>query len=159
MFTSPLRYPGGKTRSRKLLFDIVNEHFNTSLLETVVSPYFGGGSFELYLTEKLGVHISANDGFNPLYVFWKQVSTNSEALCSNVTTTRLQMLSSEDLGKSLFQSLRDSIMEESDELIKATSYFVINRSSFSGATLSGGFSKESTEKRFTTSSYRPLETT
>ena len=46
----------------------------------------------------------------------------------------------------------DSIMEESDELIKATSYFVINRSSFSGATLSGGFSKESTEKRFTTSS-------
>ena len=41
---------------------------------------------------------------------------------------------------------------EKDPLICAAWYFVINRCSFSGATLSGGFSQQAAEKRFTESS-------
>lgn len=36
-------------------------------------------------------------------------------------------------------------------------YFIINRCSFSGATLSGGFSLESSQKRFTTSSIERIK--
>ena len=43
-------------------------------------------------------------------------------------------------------------MEETDELKQAFCYFIINRCSFSGATLSGGFSLEASKKRFTKSS-------
>ena len=57
------------------------------------------------------------------------------------------------VSKEQFQQYRDQIMSLNDNpLLQATYYFVINRSSFSGATLSGGFSKTAAEKRFTKSS-------
>jgi DNA adenine methylase len=44
-------------------------------------------------------------------------------------------------------------MELNDnQLLQATLYFIINRCSFSGATLSGGFSEEASKKRYTKSS-------
>ena len=44
------------------------------------------------------------------------------------------------------------IFKEINKFVKAAYFFAINRSSFSGVTLSGGFSKESSIKRFTKSS-------
>ena len=43
---SPLRYPGGKTRACKVLEALVTEHFDLNEFTTLVSPFFGGGSFE-----------------------------------------------------------------------------------------------------------------
>jgi DNA adenine methylase len=43
-----------------------------------------------------------------------------------------------------------------DPVERAAMYFIINRCSFSGATLSGGFSSESSTKRFTDSSIDTL---
>ena len=43
-------------------------------------------------------------------------------------------------------------MKETDNLRQSIMYFIINRCSFSGATLSGGFSVEASKKRFTKSS-------
>ena len=43
-------------------------------------------------------------------------------------------------------------MNEENNLIQAVLYFIINRCSFSGSTLSGGFSLEASKKRFTKSS-------
>ena len=44
---SPLRYPGGKTRACSILDEIINEKgFDKSV---VISPFFGGGSFEFFL--------------------------------------------------------------------------------------------------------------
>jgi DNA adenine methylase len=43
-------------------------------------------------------------------------------------------------------------MELEDDIQKAAYYFVINRCSFSGATLSGGYSNEAANKRFTENS-------
>ena len=53
--------------------------------------------------------------------------------------------------------MRDTIMEDTDDFIQGYKYFVINRCSFSGATLSGGFSTESSKKRFTESSIKRTE--
>ena len=43
-------------------------------------------------------------------------------------------------------------MDEDDILEQSAMYFIINRCSFNGSTLSGGFSSEASKKRFTISS-------
>ena len=67
---SPLRYPGGKTRACKKLDELLNKYFNTTSIQKIISPFFGGGSFELYLQNKYNYDIIANDKFKPLYNFW-----------------------------------------------------------------------------------------
>lgn len=54
--------------------------------------------------------------------------------------------------KEEFTEYRKTILQTTDTLQQAIYYFIINRCSFSGATLSGGFSKEAAAKRFTPSS-------
>ena len=44
-----------------------------------------------------------------------------------------------------------------DPLQQAFQYFIINRCSFSGATLSGGFSEESSKKRYTEPSINKIQ--
>lgn len=40
MNTSPLRYPGGKTRACKIIDSVLNEYFDLTKINTVVSPFF-----------------------------------------------------------------------------------------------------------------------
>jgi len=46
---SPLRYPGGKTRARKILLEIYKTRFDVEHHKILYSPFFGGGSFEFFL--------------------------------------------------------------------------------------------------------------
>jgi DNA adenine methylase len=147
---SPLRYPGGKTRACPKLYEILNTHFNLELFETLVSPFFGGGSFEFYLQNKKNLAIIANDKFTPLYVFWESCKKNKEKLC-NILEKNLGKITKED-----FLHIRRKIMNEDDCFEQAKMFFIINRCSFSGSTLSGGFSLESSKKRFTKSSIQRI---
>ncbi len=81
---SPLRYPGGKTRACKIIDDIILQHFDISCFDTIVSPFFGGGSFEFYLQNKYGLKLIVNDKFTPLFNFWKQVKMNKTILCEEL---------------------------------------------------------------------------
>lgn len=142
---SPLRYPGGKTRACKKLDDIMQKHFEMDKIKTLISPFLGGGSFEFYLQSKYGYDIIANDKFIPLFNFWKICQKKKIALC-----TKLNKYNA--ITKADFTKIRNDIMSEKNKLTQATYYFIINRCSFSGATLSGGFSQEASKKRFTKSS-------
>jgi len=142
---SPLRYPGGKTRACKTLLDIVDrEHLDTS---EVVSPFTGGGSFEFHLRDTRRTTLILNDKFQPLVSFWRACKHDKDRLCAELHKVHARGVSKDD-----FKRMRESILDEPDALERAVKYFVINRCSFSGATLSGGFSEESSKKRFTTSS-------
>ncbi len=63
-------------------------------------------------------------------------------------------------GKTFVQNICSEIGDqdplENDPLKQAIYYFIINRCSFSGATLSGGFSQEASKKRFTQSSIQRI---
>lgn len=144
--TSPLRYPGGKTRACKILNEILTERYDMEQFDTVISPFFGGGSFEFYLQSKYNLHIQANDKFRPLYCFWNTCKTKKDDL--------VEILDNyiDYVDKTLFAQLREKILAETDDLQQSIMYFIINRCSFSGATMSGGFSLEASKKRFTTSS-------
>ena len=143
---SPLRYPGGKTRACKVLDSILREHFTPSSFDTVVSPFFGGGSFEFYLGNTFNYKILANDKFTPLYNFWLSCKHNNSKICLELT----KLL--DKIDKARFTAMRTDIMSTTNALHQSILYFAINRCSFSGATLSGGFSFESSKKRFTQSS-------
>lgn len=142
---SPLRYPGGKTRACKKLDEILQQHFTLTEFNTLVSPFFGGGSFEFFLQNKYKLNIIGNDKFKPLYTFWNTCKTNKPNLVKKLYDCK-------DVTKTDFANYRDLILQESNDLTQAYYYFIINRCSFSGATLSGGFSKEASKKRFTESS-------
>ena len=73
---SPLRYPGGKTRACKPLEAIMKEHMDYDAFTHIVSPFFGGGSFEFYIQKSCRIPIIANDKFIPLYQFWTICKTN-----------------------------------------------------------------------------------
>ena len=148
---SPLRYPGGKTRACQRLENILSEHFDVSQFDTVLSPFFGGGSFEFYLQNKYDWRICANDKFTPLYTFWKTCKNKKELLCENLSKHL------DTIDKDKFKTFRDNIMEEKDDIKTSVMFFVLNRCSFSGSTLSGGFSLESSTKRFTSSSIERVE--
>jgi DNA adenine methylase len=147
--TSPLRYPGGKTRACKKLNDILNMHFEVSEFHTIISPFFGGGSFEFYLQSNYGGRIVANDKFQPLSNFWNICKTDKEGLCEILRKNN-------KISKKTFQEYRSSIMSKKG-IEQAAMYFTINRCSFSGSTLSGGFSLEASKKRFTKSSIDRVE--
>ena len=64
---SPLRYAGGKSKAVGLIL----EHFPTLRTNRVVSCFFGGGSFELALSQHLGVEVVGYDIFDMLVTFWQ----------------------------------------------------------------------------------------
>jgi DNA adenine methylase len=177
---SPLRYPGGKTRACTQLDSIINTYFTMDEYENIVSPFFGGGSFEFYLQNKykykihgdttsninnisnisnntsinIGdniIMIIANDKFQPLANFWS-ICKNNNAQLHKKLYEKINTIS-----KDTFIELRNNIVTQQPNLVEnslqqAIDYFIINRCSFSGATLSGGFSQEASKKRFTKTS-------
>lgn len=149
--SSPLRYPGGKTRACKIIDTVISKYFNLQLFDTLMSPFFGGGSFEFYFQNKYKYKLCVNDKFIPLYNFWKQIKENKHELCDELR--KVPQITKDD-----FQNYRKTILELNDNTLQqAIQYFIINRCSFSGATLSGGFSQEASIKRYTPSSINKIE--
>jgi DNA adenine methylase len=148
---SPLRYPGGKTRACKIIDEIIIKHFDINSFDTLLSPFFGGGSFEFYFQNKYNYKLIVNDKFTPLYNFWKQIKTNKNILCEE-----LRKINS--VTKEQFKNYRNTIMGLNDNILQQSlQYFIINRCSFNGSTLSGGFSEEASSKRYTQSSINKIE--
>lgn len=136
-FRSPLRYPGGKTRGVALI-----KAFFPQNLTTLLSPFFGGGSVELYMAAQ-GVKVIGYDVFASLAEFWQCLQHSPHQLASEIEQYY-------PLEKTHFYHLQTVQTSFSTPLQRAAVYYVLNRSSFSGATLSGGMSPG--HPRFTPSS-------
>ena len=115
---SPLRYPGGKTRACKILDQIISEHFHISNFDTLLSPFFGGGSFEFFFQNKYNHHLCVNDKFSPLSNFWKQVKKDKTTLCTELR--KIDVVSKDD-----FIKYRNSVILEKDMLQQAKQYFIL----------------------------------
>ena len=144
---TPLRYPGGKSRAIKTL-----KEFMPPDLKELCSPFLGGGSFELSLNSK-GVKVWGYDLFDPLTWFWKALLENPSGLANIADSFRKEMLiegkTKRGLYKEDFLSLRSELVDANKySLRNAAIYYAINRSSFGGQTLSGGFSKLASHSRF-----------
>lgn len=136
-FRSPLRYPGGKTRGVEFI-----TRFFPKDLDKLLSPFFGGGSIELAAASK-GTKVLGYDLFSPLVEFWQCLTTEPYELAREVERYF-------PLSKEQFYLLQHTQNKFKKKLERAAVYYVLNRSSFSGATLSGGMSPQ--HPRFTKTS-------
>jgi DNA adenine methylase len=69
---TPIRYAGGKTRAIKHIMPYFPKD-----LKNVISPFMGGGSLEVHLTN-LNIKVHGFDIFKPLVTFWDQMINNNE---------------------------------------------------------------------------------
>ena len=155
---SPLRYPGGKSRAIKIIKDFIPQD-----TKKLASPFLGGGSLELYFASK-GVEVSAYDLFQPLCWFWKALLEDPSSLADKSDSYRnydgytdKNNINLRGLSKADFLKLREFLSgQESYSIAAAAAFYALNRSSFSGETLSGGYSKQAAHTRFTDSSIKRI---
>lgn len=154
---TPLRYPGGKSRVAELLVDLMPD------FKEYREPFLGGGS--VYLTAKQkrpDAKFWVNDLYYDLYCFWYEVQRDNPDLVKKIRETRDYWTTGEGAslgGKYMYEKLVADIMayDVNETQARAIAFFIINRVTFSGTSMSGGYSQESFDKRFTPSSIDRLE--
>ena len=154
---TPLRYPGGKSRVAELLVDLMPD------FKEYREPFLGGGSVFLTAKQKRpGCKFWVNDLYYDLYCFWYEVQRDNPGLVKEIRETRDYWTTGEGAslgGKYMYEKLVADIMayDVNETQARAIAFFIINRVTFSGTSMSGGYSQESFEKRFTQSSIDRLE--
>lgn len=135
---TPLRYPGGKSRVADMLVA------NFPEFREYREPFLGGGSvFINTIQKKPNATYWINDLYYDLYCFWVNVQKHP---CEMITVAQLKRTEYKE-GKELYEDLlkRHDIMNDFD---LGVAFFVLNRITFSGTSLSGGYSQGSFDGRF-----------
>jgi len=128
---SPLRYPGGKSKAIKKIVSFIIPNIPKN--KKVCSPFFGGGSIEIYLAKK-GYQVYGYDAFQPLVDFWQVLLKDPSKLASQVQKKL-------ELDENDFKNIQHDFKENYKNYTKlkcACLFYVLNRTSYSGTTLSGG---------------------
>lgn len=146
MIKSPLRYPGGKSRAVEVIADIIPD------FEEFREPFLGGASVFLYAKQKFPERkFWVNDLYYDLYIFWKILQNNSRDLLNQIYEWKYSF----DVGKDLFAYLKENL-NNFDDIRRAAAFFIFNRITFSGTSLSGGYSEAAFQGRFTETSIERL---
>lgn len=135
---SILRYPGGKTRATKLILP----RLMAQEAKRLISPFFGGGSIEFaWAAANPDGWVDGADLYPPVVEFWQCALTKPSEVARRVQGYF-------PLSRDEFYTLQKNL-GDLNGLDLAAAFYVLNRSSFSGATMSGGMSPG--HKRFTQS--------
>ena len=146
MIKSPLRYPGGKSRSVKIIAELIPE------FDEFREPFLGGGSVFIYAKQRFpNKKFWVNDLYFELYKFWEMTQKDVDALVVKIYEWRGQF----PVGKELHKFLNKNL-DSFDDLERAAAFFIYNRITFSGTSLSGSFSEGAFAGRFTESSIERL---
>lgn len=133
--SSPLRYPGGKSRAVKVL-----ERYLPAKIDEYREPFLGGASMAIAMSQKCPMaRIWVNDVYEPLYCFWEALSRSSS--CSELIHSLHHALAG---TKTLLKARREykrsiAVMHdpETTKGQKAAAFYFVNRCSFSGVSSSG----------------------
>lgn len=72
---TPLRYAGGKTLAVGFIVELLPNN-----LKRIISPFFGGGSFEIACAKELDLEVKGFDIFDMLVNYWQHQFTHSEEM-------------------------------------------------------------------------------
>lgn len=146
MIKSPLRYPGGKSRAVTLITSLIPD------FREFREPFLGGGSVFVYMKQCFPhKKFWVNDLYFELYTFWNISQKNSTSLIAKIYEWKERF----PVGKVLYRFLNEHLAGF-DDLERAAAFFIYNRITFSGTTLSGGYSEAAFKGRFTESSIHRL---
>lgn len=143
---SPLRYPGGKSKLIKHLEPFFPEHF-----EEYREPFVGGGSVFFHVkSNNMAKYYWINDADGVLISFYLACEStfNNRLLVHNLKDLLSMPL---DYKKNHFNQLKLN-----RHLIDSTNYYFMNRCSFGGTGVMGGFSSSAAQFRFTESQINKL---
>lgn len=141
-YTTPLRYPGGKSRAIKFL----SKHLPH--IESYREPFLGGGSMALYVTQTYpNTEVWVNDLYYPLYAFWTTLRDNGQKLCNDLRELKTELGESYDAHREAFDNAKDKL--NNDVYESGFNFYVANKCSFSGLTANSSFSKQASRQNFT----------
>ena len=141
-YTTPLRYPGGKSRAIKFL----SQHLPK--IESYREPFLGGGSMALYVTQAYpNTDIWVNDLYYPLYAFWMTLRDHGQELCDDLRELKTELGESYDAHRMAFDDAKDKLNNDIYE--SGFNFYVANKCSFSGLTANSSFSKQASRANFT----------
>jgi DNA adenine methylase len=128
---SPLRYPGGKGRLSPFVQTIFE---NNNLIDGhYVEPYAGGAAVGLsLLLLEYASRIYINDISKPVYLFWKAVLDDTDALCRKIRDKQVTPAEWRRQRKILFH------YQDHGRVSVAFAMFFLNRTNRSGIIHSGG---------------------
>ncbi|MCC5635504.1 DNA adenine methylase [Nostoc sp. CHAB 5844] len=158
---SPLRYPGGKQKDIPFLSQVINKVNKIRTIKEFREPFLGGGSVLLYAIANLSAELYwGNDAHALLMDFWWQTQEDVESLCKLVTDLRIAYSGpkhkSPEWTKFRSEYLKQLESLPNERLYRAAKFFILNRSTSSGTTESGGLTPLAYCDRFTASSIERL---
>lgn len=144
--TSPLRYPGGKSKALDRILPLIPSYSEYR------EPFVGGGSVFIANIQRFPkASFWINDLNMDLYLFWKFAQEDINKLVNAIYDIKRN----QPEGRALFESYKENWNELSD-FDRAVRFFVLNRITFSGTIDSGGYSEQAFKRRFTISSIERL---
>jgi DNA adenine methylase len=155
-YKTPLRYPGGKSRACTKMDDFFPDLRD---YEEYREPFLGGGSVAIHITKKYPhLNVWVNDFYEPLYNFWNVLKKKGddlyEILCDLKSRHPDPVYGPQELGyeypaKKLFLESKNIVNDYTESnLSRASSFYIINKCSFSGLTESSSFSKQASVANF-----------
>ncbi|UNH61273.1 cytosine-specific DNA methyltransferase [Synechococcus phage S-SZBM1] len=140
---TPLRYPGGKSRAVKTLYN-----WFPSTIKEYREPFCGGSSMALYFSQlHPEVPVWINDKYEYLYNFWITLQQNGDKLSDTLYAIK-QEHATPDLAKQLFNRSKEEI-SEADPFRQAVLFWILNKCSYSGLTENSAFSETASRQNFT----------
>jgi DNA adenine methylase len=137
-YPTVLRYPGGKSR---IIYYLFRENMIPENVQEYREGFLGGGSCALAFSVMYpDVPVWVNDLYYNLFIFWKQLQRNPDLLINRLLELKDEACNAsgtEELEKKhrkLYTDMRDLINTTDDHLDIATSFYILNRSSFGGFT-------------------------
>ena len=155
-YKTPLRYPGGKSRACTRMDPFFPDLRN---YKEYREPFLGGGSVAIHITKKYpNLDIWVNDLYEPLYNFWRVLQDDGNALYETLCDLKSrhpdpvygpQELGYEYPAKKLFLESKNIVNDYTESnLSRASSFYIINKCSFSGLTESSSFSRQASVANF-----------
>jgi len=143
---TPLRYPGGKSRAVPKLaqyFPDLRDY------DEFREPFLGGGSVALYVTKRYPlINVWVNDLYEPLVNFWQQLQMFGPDMQKRLVELRSRY-PDQGSARGLFLEAKDLLNDNNQSpFIRAVSFYVANKCSFSGLTESSSFSRQASDNNF-----------
>jgi len=132
-----LRYPGGKSKALKKLGLFLPDD-----ITEFRDPFLGGASVPLMVTQnKPDLPIWVNDKYFILYNFWVQLQKDGQKL-SETLANSIPDISDLAAWEVFHYNARDILADgTADDFDRAVAFYIVNKTSYSGLTERGTFSK------------------
>lgn len=142
-----LRWPGGKTRACRYIVQILPD-----TIDRIVSPFFGGGSFEI-MAGRSGIEVIGYDIDKGLVALWQWCIRNPVKLAEVIRSKFYPIKTKEQ-----YSELRTEVIGGKYRGIElGAAYFALIRSAHGGNVATGGFNNPGDvvlNRRFTESSIK-----